>query len=294
MNILLTNDDGIHAPGLAALHEAVTDPTNSLGGPLAANLLVVAPLTVQSATSHGVTFRQPLLTHSVAVSPTLTGIAVDGRPADCVKLAVASLWPHRFGAGSRPDLVLSGINHGANVGVNVLYSGTVAAALEAAFLGVPSVALSLYLTKDAPRWDIAVRRARRALNRLLFGEANHRADPHAQRPAHLTPHACLNLNLPAARPTDPATTNDDPPIALCPMNVAGSVDAFAKNTNPLGETYYWSAGSPMDFHTTRPGSDVAELLAGKITLTPLSFDLTDRSALAAWKTRLDPTPHPRT
>jgi 5'-nucleotidase len=123
--ILLTNDDGIRAPGLGEIQ-------------------VVAPETVQSATGHGITLTTPLLTQRVTVEETFTGTSVDGRPADCVKLAVAKLLPRP------PDLVVSGMNSGANVGINVIYSGTVAAAIEAAFLGLPAIAVSLYLRNHIP------------------------------------------------------------------------------------------------------------------------------------------------
>src|SRR6187402_1288927 len=135
MLILLTNDDGIMAPGLVAMWRELV----KLG-----EVHVVAPETVQSATGHGITLTTPLLTNKVTVENGFTGIAVDGRPADCVKLAVAKLLPRT------PDLVISGMNSGANVGINVIYSGTVAAAIEAAFLGLPSIAVSLYLRNEIP------------------------------------------------------------------------------------------------------------------------------------------------
>src|SRR5258705_12503106 len=128
--ILLTNDDGITAPGLVAMYRHLTD----MG-----EVHVVAPETVQSATGHGITLSQPLLTSKVDVENAFSGTAVAGSPADCVKVAVSELTPRR------PDLVISGINSGANVGVNVIYSGTVAAAIEAAFLGLPAGAVSLFL-----------------------------------------------------------------------------------------------------------------------------------------------------
>ena len=106
---------------------------------------VIAPEQVQSATGHGITITTPLLTSTVTIENAFTGIAVDGRPADCVKLAVAQLLP------TPPDLVVSGMNSGANVGINVIYSGTVAAAIEAAFLGVPSIAVSLHLAQKMCR-----------------------------------------------------------------------------------------------------------------------------------------------
>src|SRR4051812_21547886 len=135
MLILLTNDDGIQAPGIAAMYRALT----RLG-----EVVVVAPETVQSAAGHGITISAPLLTSQVAIENAFSGTAVDGRPADCVKLAINQLLP------KPPDLVVSGLNAGANVGINVIYSGTVAAALEAAFLGLPAVATSLYLRKEVP------------------------------------------------------------------------------------------------------------------------------------------------
>src|SRR3954469_2962900 len=139
MLILLTNDDGIRAPGLVAMYRELV----SLG-----EVEVVAPETVQSATGHGITITTPLLTNRVKVEDAFTGTAVDGRPADCVKLAIDQLLPRR------PDLVISGMNSGVNVGINVIYSGTVAAAIEAAFLGLPSIAVSLMLKNDInPNYD---------------------------------------------------------------------------------------------------------------------------------------------
>src|SRR5688572_358583 len=135
MLILLTNDDGIMAPGIVAMYRELV----KLG-----DVHVVAPETVQSATGHGITITAPLLTSRVTIENAFTGTAVDGRPADCVKLAVAQMLPRE------PDLVVSGMNAGANVGINVIYSGTVAAAIEAAFLGLPSIAVSLYLRSDVP------------------------------------------------------------------------------------------------------------------------------------------------
>src|SRR3954453_7397562 len=135
MFILLTNDDGIRAPGLVALYRELVKAGHEVQ--------VVAPETVQSATGHGVTTAAPLLTSRVKVEDAFEGIAVDGRPADCVKLAINQLCNGRL-----PDLVVSGMNSGTNVGINVIYSGTVAAAIEAGFLGLPAIAVSLYLKSD--------------------------------------------------------------------------------------------------------------------------------------------------
>lgn len=274
MNVLLTNDDGIQATGISSLYDALIDHGGAFGGAFADLIVPVAPLTVQSATGHGITFKQPLITREVDVNERMSGTAVDGRPADCVKLAMASLWPERFGKGTRPDLVISGMNQGHNAGINVLYSGTCAAALEAAFLGVPAIAVSLYLGRGRARYDVAARHARRAIEALLGPDRSTWSSV-------LAPHACLTINIPITESDGPM-----PPMAICPMNVHGLVDGFARNVNPMGETYFWSSAGPMEFHATEKGSDVQELCAGKITVTPLKYDLTDHGAMEHWRARL--------
>src|SRR5438477_662901 len=172
--ILLTNDDGITAPGLVAMYRHLTD----MG-----EVHVVAPETVQSASGHGITLSQPLLTSKVEVENAFTGTAVAGSPADCVKLAISQLLPRR------PDLVISGINSGANVGINVIYSGTVAAAIEAAFLGVPAIAFSLYLKRDIPPdYGRTATLARRCVNQILE--------------AGLSGGQVVSVNIPSLRPNE--------------------------------------------------------------------------------------------
>ncbi len=303
MRILLTNDDGIRAPGIVALFDALIDAHGRHGGPMLDSsrgavhraprsvVFPVAPLTVQSATSHGVTFHAPMLSGEVAINERMEGVSVDGRPADCVKVAVANIWPARFGEGSRPDLLISGMNAGANCGINTIYSGTVAAALEAAFLGVPSIAVSLRLGKGRPRFDVAAAWARRTLDLLL-------------KDGLPSPHECLSINLPAAEEAwkegekrrskyDTASyaagTAEElpmPPIRVCPMNVHGLVDKYEERVSPSGEAYYWAAGGGLDFRGTDAGSDVDELMRGSITVTPLKFDLTQHSALDKWRGRV--------
>ncbi|MBI1191267.1 MAG: 5'/3'-nucleotidase SurE [Tepidisphaera sp.] len=296
MRVLLTNDDGIHAPGILALRHALLDlPVGGRprhAGPLAGPhsesvtraprhaLLTVAPLTVQSATSHGVTFHEPLMIRDERFdrAPEHPGIAVDGRPADCVKLALTNLWPERFGEGQLPDLVISGMNAGANCGINVIYSGTVAAAIEAAFLGVPSIAVSLMLGKGTPNFELGALWARTTIDRLLAAGL-----PSA--------HECLNINLP---PTEGLSLDAPmPPIHVCPMNTHGLVDKYERRTSPGGEVYYWAAGYGLDFRDTEPGTDVDHLLKGSITVTPLKFDLTRHDALPRWASRLANTPAAR-
>lgn len=267
MRILLCNDDGITAQGIVALYDAITDHRGLFGGAMG-EVEVIAPLTVQSATGHGVTFREPLMITTTDVNERMSGVAVDGRPADCVKLALAELWPAKHGAGSRPDLVISGMNMGANVGINVLYSGTCAAAIEAAFLGVPSIAVSLHIGNSRPRYDVAAAYARTVIERLL-------------RTGPLERHQCVNINIPITERDGPL-----PEVVVTTMNTHGMLDAFTRNVNPLGQTYYWSSGQPMEFHATEPGSDVQGLMSRKITVTPLRFDMTDHGRLEQTSARL--------
>jgi 5'-nucleotidase len=276
MRLLLTNDDGIHAPGIEALYHALTDPDGSFGGPFARDIWPVAPLEVQSASGHGVTFRTPLMVTQEQVSPKMSGLAVDGRPADCVKLAICSLWPERFGPGTRPDLVVSGMNAGANVGINVIYSGTVAAALEAAFLGVPSIAVSLHMGQGKPRFDRAAAHARRVLDRII------RHSPPGR--GLLAPHSCVSINLPICTddPLDPPTPAS-PRIAVCPMNTHPVNDAYERRVSPGGDVYYWAAGSGLDFRGADPGTDVVHLQQRDITITPLKYDLTESARLDEWR-----------
>lgn len=251
MLILLTNDDGIRHPGLVAMYRELT----KLG-----DVHVVAPETVQSATGHGVTITTPLLTDRVTVEETFTGIAVDGRPADCVKLAVAQLLPRQ------PDLVISGINSGANVGINVIYSGTVAAAIEAAFLGLPSIALSLYLRKDVETdYKVAASRAMDVIEKILA--------------AGLSGGQVVNVNLPAV----PA--NQQPAgIKIVRQCTRPWVDTYDRRQDPRGRDYYWNS-SVFTLRHTDEDTDVAALRDKFITVTPLQFDLTDNQLMRQWESR---------
>ncbi|MEC9373559.1 MAG: 5'/3'-nucleotidase SurE [Planctomycetota bacterium] len=284
MRILLTNDDGIRAPGIEALHAALIDADGHFGGPIAEEILTCAPLTVQSATSHGVTFHQPLMISEVRVNERMEGVAVDGRPADCVKLALSNIWPERYGDGQLPDLVISGMNAGANVGINVIYSGTVAAALEAAFLGVPSIAVSLHLGDGRSRFDIAARHARDAIEQILDAAAGGDAIRSPSRQVHLDRHTCLNLGVPRTEDDSPT-----PPVVVCPMNTHGHVDAYERRISPAGDVYYWSAGTGLDFRDSNEGADVEMMWRGCITVTPLKYDLTCPQALESWRDRFPST-----
>lgn len=262
MKILLTNDDGIDAPGIAALYEGL----QGLG-----EIFVIAPASAQSAAGHGITYHEPLMTREVVVSDSMKGIAVEGRPADCTKLALRTLWQERFGPGTLPDLTISGMNSGANVGINIIYSGTVAAAVESAFLGVPAIAVSLYLGKDRGkvRYGRAAQIARQAIDRVVAYD--------------LDRHSVTNINI-------PRTESDDmpmPPIRVMEMNSAPGIDSYDRRESPYGQVYYWAAGDGMKFTHTAPESDVQALRDGNVTVTPLTYALTDYARLQTWKERLE-------
>ena len=194
------------------------------------------------------------------VENAFTGTAVAGSPADCVKLAISQILPRR------PDLVISGINSGANVGINVIYSGTVAAAIEAAFLGVPAIAFSLYLKRDIPPdYARTATLARRCVNQILE--------------AGLSGGQVVSVNIPSLRP------NEEPAgvrvVRQCtrPWN-----DTYERRKDPRGRDYFWNS-SVFILSTDEPDTDVAALRDNFITITPLQFDLTEHSVLKEWMKR---------
>lgn len=249
MLILLTNDDGIHAPGIIAMYRELTQ----LG-----EVHVVAPETVQSAAGHGITLDAPLLTNRVTIPDGFTGIAVDGRPADCVKVAVAHLLPRA------PDLVVSGMNSGVNVGINVIYSGTVAAAIEAAFLGLPSVAVSLLLNRNLPPdYPGAAKLGRQTIEKILK--------------AGLKNGQVASVNLPALAPGEkPRGTKV---VRQC---IRPWTDTYERRVDPRGRDYYWNS-SVFVLGESEADTDVAGIRDGYITITPLEFDLTDYPAMKNWE-----------
>lgn len=249
MLILLTNDDGIMAPGIVAMYRALT----GLG-----EVHVVAPETVQSASGHGITLKLPLLTSRVSIEDGFHGIAVDGRPADCVKLAVSQLLPRT------PDLIVSGINSGANVGINVIYSGTVAAAIEGAFLGIPSIAVSLLLRKDRGEdYRRAGEVARQVIERLLD--------------RGLEKGQVVSVNL-------PSLSGDEQPagVRVVRQCTRSWTDTYDKRQDPRGRDYFWNT-SVFTLGTPDNDTDVAALRDGYVTITPLHFDLTDHTTNNKWQ-----------
>ncbi len=250
MLILVSNDDGIDAPGLAAL----ADQFSELG-----EVVVVAPETEQSCKSHSMTLHDPLRVHGRGAG----WFGVTGTPADCVYLALHHLFERT------PDLVVSGINRGANLGHDVHYSGTVAAAREAAFNGIPSLAVSLDTSqprRDQERnWDSAARLALHVARMQL---------------ANTVPAACfLNLIVPDV-PADKLTQ-----LHVTKLGRRNYASKVRVQTDPRGREYYWIGGEPQNFCGTE-GSDGFWHSRGHPTLTPLTIEATAHDLVAAigqWK-----------
>lgn len=251
MQILLVNDDGFHAPGLQAL----AGELKQLG-----NVQIVAPLVEQSGVSHRITYRHPLMVHEMFDDDGQhTGWAVDGSPADCTKMGILEF------CSKRPDLIVSGINSGANVGINVLYSGTVAAAIEGAFFGITSIAVSL-AQGTPPDYHAAARRAVRLILQL--------------QEAVPTRGTLWNINFPNSSKDGPHG------VKVCRMGVRRHSDTIERRLDPRGRPYYWSGLDPIKNHESDAGSDVTEIQNGYATVTPLRFDLTHEAQVEQLGSRI--------
>jgi 5'-nucleotidase len=238
MNILLTNDDGIWAPGLRAMYQALIDAGHKV--------TVVAPLTEQSAVGHAVTLSSPLRIKKVN-DRSFLGFGVSGSPVDCVKIALGTVY------NLQPDLLVSGINNGANVGVDILYSGTVAAATEAALVGIPALAVSVdnFNPQDLTRQAEFVQEF-----------------IHSITWTSLPPRRVLNLNFPNL------PMPECKGLRICPQTQAVYEDWYDERTDPRGRRYYWLCGEILP-QNLEPDTDRTLLTKGYITLTPLTFDFTD-------------------
>jgi len=245
MRILLTNDDGVYAPGLRALRAELL----RLG-----EVTVVAPATEQSAAGHSITLLTPLVVQEVFdEQKKRLGWAVEGKPADCVKLALVQLLPER------PDLIVSGLNAGSNAGINVIYSGTVAAAIEGAFFNLTSIAVSLEYTKptqlDFPR---AASYARKVIEQIL-----------ERRPPAGT---LFNVNIPSLEEGPPRG------VRVVPQGLVPYQERYDRRSDPRGRTYFWVT-SEIKGAAHEPDTDVTGLGEQYITVTPLKFDLTHQPLL---------------
>jgi len=255
MKLLLTNDDGILAPGLQALHQRFARRHG---------VTVVAPDQERSAVGHGITLHHPLRAARVALNAHFEGYAVTGTPADCIKLGIFELMP------DRPDLVIAGINPGANVGVNVNYSGTVAAAKEAALYGLPAIAVSVQ-GREVVNYDDAA-----AFTESLAETVLRQGLPRG---------TFLNVNIPNLPFADIAG-----PV-VCRQGTGLLADRFEKRTDPRNRAYYWS-GSDSQVFEDDPEADGAVLQGNRISITPIKCDMTDYDTLERlrhwrWQDRRD-------
>ncbi len=242
MRILIANDDGYLAPGLAALVKAC----EGLG-----ELDVVAPEQNASGTSNSLTLGRPLTVHTAANG----FLYINGTPSDCVHLALTGVLPQR------PDLVVSGINNGANMGDDTLYSGTVAAAMEGFLFGIPAIAFS-QVAKGWGELDAAARVARQVIEQVL-------REPPKSGPW------LLNVNIPNRADADSL------PRVVTRLGRRHASEPLIRQTSPRGETMYW-IGPAGDAREAGPGTDFHATANGQVSVTPLQVDLTDHAALAHW------------
>jgi 5'-nucleotidase len=247
LRVLITNDDGVHSEGLIALSRRLCETVE---------VVAIAPDRPRSATGHAITLHKPLRMQAVRLPGCAIGFSTNGTPSDCVLLGMSSLDP-------RPELVISGINQGPNLGEDLTYSGTVSAAMEAAICGIPAFAISV-ASLDVSHFDTAA----------LF--ARHLAGIIAK--SGLPPDTFLNVNLPDAEPS--GITG----VAITRQGRRRYQSRVDERVDPRGRAYYWLGG---DLHSedTDISTDVGALAAGMISVTPIHLDLTHHEflgELAGW------------
>ena len=245
--ILITNDDGVSAPGIMNLVESVKD----LG-----KIVVVAPDKPQSGMGHAITIGQPLRLHKVHVFGDIEAYSCTGTPVDCVKLAVDKVLRRK------PDLCLSGINHGANHSINVIYSGTMSAAVEAAIESIPSAGFSLLDYNIEADFTGARKYTRMVVEKMLA--------------ARLDKHIVLNVNIPSV-PIELLRG-----LKICKQAYAKYEEDFIERTDPNGRRYYWLTGKFVNFDKSKD-TDVWALANNFVSVVPVQFDLTNY----ALKTKLE-------
>ncbi len=237
--ILITNDDGITSPGIRALYESVKD----LG-----QIVIVAPDKPQSGMGHAITIGHPLRLQPSDLFPGVDAYSCSGTPVDCVKLAVDKVL-HR-----KPDLCLSGINHGPNHSINVIYSGTMSAAMEAAIENIPAVGFSLMDHSINADFSAARHYARVITEKML-----------KEKP---TKHILLNVNIPNF------PLSEIKGYKICKQAYAKYQEKFLERKDPSGKKYYWLTGEFVNFDNGRD-SDVWALANNYVSVVPVQFDLTN-------------------
>ena len=254
MRILITNDDGINADGINALIDVLSKEHE---------LIVIAPDRERSATGHSLTLHKPLRAHEIDLGvPNTRAWHTTGTPTDCVKLAICSLLAE---SGEKEiDLIVTGINHGPNLGADVLYSGTVNAAIEGAIYSIPSIAISLCQTKKCSVCDFSIPAA--FLLKFL------RKYPEMNIPKNVI----LNINVPCG--VEPEMNN----VKITELGKRMYTDTYERREDPRGKIYYWLSGEPIEVGEI-PGSDVNAVNQGFISITPVHFQMTDRPLMEAIK-----------
>ena len=238
--ILVTNDDGVNAKGIKALVEVA----KQFG-----RVVVVAPDEGNSGMSHAITIKHPLRIHQHNWGDDVEVYSVNGTPVDCVKLAISQIFKHK------PDLLLSGVNHGSNSSVSVFYSGTMAAAVEGCLYGIPSIGFSLLDYMPDANFSGAIMYAPKIIDSVLSKGIRNGV--------------CLNVNIPAI------PKNEIRGIKVCRQNMGTWREEFDKRTDPRGFDYFWLTGY---FHNEEPEStdtDEYALSNGYVSVVPVSIDLTD-------------------
>jgi 5'-nucleotidase len=242
--ILVTNDDGITAPGIRALVEVMKE----LG-----DVVVVAPDKPQSGMGHAITINSTLRIHKGKYHDVMEEYSSTGTPVDCVKLAINKILPRR------PDLCVSGINHGSNMSVNVIYSGTMSAAVEGAIEGIPSIGFSLCdHSIDADFTASKVYAKMIAVNTLKHG---------------LPEGACLNVNIP------PLALSEIKGVKVCRQGKANWIEELDERKDPSGKEYFWLTGRFENFEPGSKDTDVWALDNNYISIVPVQFDMTAYKAM---------------
>lgn len=250
MNILITNDDGIHSDGIRALAESL----KRVG-----SVTIVAPDTERSAVGHAITISDPLRVKEVAKNGKFFGYATTGTPADCVKLAIRAIMK------KKPDLVVSGINLGPNVGYSVLYSGTVSGATEGAILGIPSFAISI-ATFTNPNYSFAAKFASKLAKQIIQNKG-------------LPKGTLLNVNIPAV------VQKYIKGVRIVKQSEKAIEESFDKREDPRKRTYYWLTGEVIK-SDGKEEADIETIRKNYISITPIHCDMTNydfMKNLKKWK-----------
>jgi 5'-nucleotidase len=242
--ILVTNDDSISAPGIKALREVASE---------FGSVVVVAPDKPQSGMGHAITINQMIRANKTQYHEGAEEYAISGTPVDCVKMAVNYLMPRK------PDLIVSGINHGSNASVNVIYSGTMSAAVEGAMEGIPSIGFSLLDYSVEADFEASKKFVRSIIATVLS--------------KGLPEGVCLNVNIPKL-PEELLKG-----VKVCRQACGNWVETFEERQDPYGKPYYWLAGEFTNYEPDATDTDLYALENGYISIVPIQFDLTAHKSL---------------